>query len=62
MLHMRPIRLFLTLLAFSSFSFSNTVSTGHADVSLVKSEQSVSKNGEVFIGIRMDMQLSLIHI
>ena len=53
---MRPIRLFLTLLAFSSFSFSNTVSTGHADVSLVKSEQSVSKDGEIFIGIRMDMQ------
>ena len=53
---MYPLRLFLTLLAFSSFSFSNTVSTGHADVSLVKSEQSISKDGEIFIGIRMDMQ------
>ena len=53
---MRPIRLFLTLLAFSSFSFSNTVTTGHADVSLVKSEQSISEDGEIFIGIRMDMQ------
>lgn len=53
---MYPLRLFLTLLAFSSFSFSNTVSTGHADVSLVKSEQSISEDGEIFIGIRMDMQ------
>ena len=53
---MKPLKLFLTLLAFSSFSFANGVETGHANVSIVKSGIDEVDNGELFIGIKMDMQ------
>ena len=53
---MKPLKLFLTLLAFSSFSFANAVETGHANVSIIKSGIDEGSNGELFIGIKMDMQ------
>ena len=53
---MKPLKLFLTLLAFSSFSFANAVETGHANVSIIKSGIDEGGNGELFIGIKMDMQ------
>ena len=53
---MRSIRYFISLLIFSSFSYGNPVETGHAKVSLVKSDTNLSSQNELFIGIKMDMQ------
>ena len=52
---MKIIQLCFLLLAYTSFIFSNTVSTGHAEVSIVKSTI-VSNENELIIGVKMDMQ------
>ena len=54
---MKIIKLFLLLLTCSSFISSNTISTGHAEVSIVKSSFSQTAENELIIGIKMDMQL-----
>ena len=53
---MKSIRFFLLLLLFSVYGFANTVNTGHADVSIIKSSATIVNKDELFIGIRMDMQ------
>ena len=53
---MKSIRFFLILLLFSVYGFANTVSTGHAEVSIIKSSATIVNKDELFIGIRMDMQ------
>ena len=52
---MKIIQLCFLLFAYTSFIFSNTVSTGHAEVSIVKSTI-VSNENELIIGVKMDMQ------
>ena len=54
---MKIIKLCLLLLTCSSFISSNTISTGHAEVSIVKSSFSQTAENELIIGIKMDMQL-----
>jgi len=53
---MKVFKYFISLLIFSSFSYGNAVETGHANVSLVKFDTSLSAQNELFIGIKMDMQ------
>lgn len=53
---MKSIRFFLLLLLFSVYGFANTVNTGHAEVSIIKSSATIVNKDELFIGIRMDMQ------
>jgi thiol:disulfide interchange protein DsbD len=53
---MKSIRFFLLLLLFSVYGFANTVNTGHAEVSIIKSSAKIVNKDELFIGIRMDMQ------
>ena len=53
---MNSIKYFISLLIFSSFSFTNPVETGHANVSIVKFDTDSSLKNELFIGIKMDMQ------
>ena len=52
---MKLIHLFCLLITCSNFVFSNPVSTGHADVSIVKSSE-IQNDNELIIGIKMDMQ------
>jgi thiol:disulfide interchange protein DsbD len=52
---MKLIQLFFLLITCSNFVFSNPVSTGHADVSIVKSSE-IQNDNELIIGIKMDMQ------
>ena len=52
---MKLIHLFFLLITCSNFVFSNPVSTGHADVSIVKSSE-IQNDNELIIGIKMDMQ------
>ncbi|MDA7709701.1 protein-disulfide reductase DsbD family protein [Gammaproteobacteria bacterium] len=54
---MKIIKLCLLLVTCSNFIFANTVSTGHAEVSIVKSSFSQTAENELIIGIKMDMQL-----
>ena len=54
---MKIIKLCLLLVTCSNFIFANTVSTGHAEVSIVKSSLSQTAENELIIGVRMDMQL-----
>lgn len=54
---MKIIKLCLLLVTCSNFIFANTVSTGHAEVSIVKSSFSQTAENELIIGVRMDMQL-----
>lgn len=53
---MNIIKLCLLLVTFSNFILSNTVSTGHAEVSIVKSSINQTAENELIIGVRMDMQ------
>jgi thiol:disulfide interchange protein DsbD len=52
---MKLIQLCFLLITCSNFVFSNPVSTGHADVSIVKSSE-IQNDNELIIGIKMDMQ------
>ena len=52
---MKLIHLFCLLITCSNFVFSNPVSTGHADVSIVKSSE-IQNDNELIVGIKMDMQ------
>ena len=53
---MKIIKLCLLLVTCSNFIFANTVSTGHAEVSIVKSSVNQTTANELIIGIKMDMQ------
>ena len=53
---MQAFKFIIALTIFSSFSYGNPVETGHAKVSLVKFDTSLSAKNELFIGIKMDMQ------
>lgn len=53
---MNIIKLCLLLVTFSNFILSNSVSTGHAEVSIVKSSINQTAENELIIGVRMDMQ------
>ena len=53
---MQAFKFIIALIIFSSFSYGNPVETGHAKVSLVKFDASLSAENELFIGIKMDMQ------
>ena len=53
---MKIIKLCLLLVTCSNFIFANTVSTGHAEVSIVKSSINQTAAKELIIGIKMDMQ------
>ena len=53
---MKIIKLCLLLVTCSNFIFANTVSTGHAEVSIVKSSINQTAANELIIGIKMDMQ------
>jgi len=52
---MKLIQLCFLFITCSNFVFSNPVSTGHADVSIVKSSE-IQNDNELIIGIKMDMQ------
>ena len=56
MFYMKIIKLCLLLVTCSNFIFANTVSTGHAEVSIVKSSINQTAANELIIGIKMDMQ------
>jgi thiol:disulfide interchange protein DsbD len=53
---MKVINCIVSLLIFSNISYGGPVETGHANVSIIKSDSSSLQKNELFIGIKMDMQ------